>query len=58
MARNIQSHAKQEPAAKIALPSKASFRIEGQINSVPDKKKLKGFIITKPLLKEMLKALI
>ena len=42
---------------RLLYPAKI-FRIEGQINSVPDKKKLKGFIITKPLLKEMLKALI
>ena len=58
MARNIQCHEKQGPTAKIALPSKVSFGIEGQIKSVPDKKKLKEFIITKPLLYEMLKGLI
>ena len=34
---------------------KISFRIEGQIKSFPEKKKLKDFIITKPLLYEMLK---
>ena len=39
-------------------PAKMSFRIEGQIKSFPDKKKLKEFIITKPLLHEMLKGLI
>ena len=39
-------------------PAKISFRIEGQIKSFPDKKKLKKFIITKPLLYEMLKRLI
>ena len=32
--------------------------IEGQVKSFPDKKKLKEFIITKPLLYEMLKGLI
>ena len=36
---------------------KISFRIEGQIKSFPDKKKLKAFIITKPLFYEMLKGL-
>ena len=37
--------------AKIALLSKLSaFRIEGQIKSFQHKKKLKEFIITKPLL--------
>ena len=38
--------------------AKLSFRIIGQIKSFPDKKKLKEFIITKPLLYEMLKGLI
>ena len=37
--------------------AKISFRIVDQIKSFPDKKKLKEFIITKPLLYEMLKNL-
>ena len=37
--------------------AKLSFRINGQIKSFPDKKKLKECIITKPLLYEMLKGL-
>ena len=53
LARNIQSHEKQGPTAKIALPAKI-FRIEGQMKIFPDKKKLKEFIITKPLLYEVL----
>ena len=57
MARNIQSH-EQGPIAKIALSSKATIKIEEQIKSFPDKKKLKEFIITKSLLHEMLKGLI
>ena len=40
---------------RLRYPEKLSFRIEGQIKSFPDKKKLKEFIITKPLLHEMLK---
>ena len=43
---------------RLLYPVKPSFRIEGQIKSFPDKKKLKEFIITKPLLYEMLKGLI
>ena len=39
-------------------PAKPSFGIEGQIKCCPDKVKLKEFIITKPLLYGMLKALI
>ena len=38
--------------------AKLSFRMEGQIKSFPDKKNLKEFITTKPLLYEMLKGLI
>ena len=37
---------------------KLSFRIKGQIKCFPDKVKLKEFIIIKPLLNEMSKALI
>ena len=39
-------------------PAKLSFRMEDQIKCFPDKVKLKEFNITKPLLHEMLKALI
>ena len=39
-------------------PSKLSFRMEGQIKCFSDKVKLKEFIITKPLLYEMLKGFI
>ena len=43
---------------RLLCPAKLSLRIEGQIKSFPDKKKLKEFIITKPLLYEMLKGFI
>ena len=43
---------------RLLYPAKLSFRIEGQVKSFPDMKKLKDFIITKPLLYEMLKGLI
>ena len=39
------------------LPRKLSFRIKGEIKSFPNKKKLKEFNITKPLLYEMVKGL-
>ena len=42
---------------RLLCPSKLSFRMEGQIKCFPDKVKLKKFIITKPLLYEMLKGL-
>ena len=37
--------------------AKLSFRMEGQIKCLPEKVKLKEFIVTKPLLYEMLKGL-
>ena len=42
---------------KLLYPANLSFRMEGQIKSFPDKVTLKEFIITKPLLHEMLKGL-
>ena len=43
---------------RLLYPTKLSFRMEGKIKCFSDKVKLKEFIITKPLLYEMLKALI
>ena len=43
---------------RLLYPTKLSFRMEGQIKCFSDKVKLKEFIITKPLLHEMLKELI
>ena len=42
----------------LLYPAKLSFRMKGQIKCFSDKVKLKEFIITKPLLYEMLKGLI
>ena len=43
---------------RLLYPAKLSFRMEGQIKYASDKVKLKEFIITKPLLYEMLKGFI
>ena len=43
---------------RLLYPAKLSFRMEGQIQCFPDKVDLKDFIISKPLLYEMLKVLI
>ena len=43
---------------RLLYPAKLSFRMEGQIKCFSDKGKLKEFIITKPLLYEMLKGFI
>ena len=42
---------------RLLYPAELSFRMEGQITCFPDKVKLKEFIITKPLLYEMLRDL-
>ena len=43
---------------KLLYLAKLSFRMEGQVKCFPDTVRLKEFIITKPLLYEMLKVLI
>ena len=43
---------------RLLYPAKLSFRMEGKIKCFSDKVKLKKFIITKPLLYEMLKGFI
>ena len=43
---------------RLLYPAKLSFIVEGQIKCFPDKVKLEEFIITTPLLYEMLKGLI
>ena len=40
---------------RLLYPEKLAFRMEGKIKCFSDKVKLKKFIITKPLLHEMLK---
>ena len=40
---------------RLLYPAKISFRMEGKIKCFSDKVKLKEFIITKPLLYEILK---
>ena len=42
---------------RLLYPAKLSFRMTGQIKCFSDKVKLKEFIITKPLLYEVLRAL-
>ena len=42
---------------RLPYPAKLSFRMEGQIKCFSDKVKLKEFIITKPILHEMLMGL-
>ena len=43
---------------RLLYPAKLSFRMKGQIKCYSDKVKKKEFIISKPLLHEMLKGLI
>ena len=43
---------------RLLYPAKLSFRMEGKIKCFSGKIKLKEFILTKPLLYEMVKGLI
>ena len=43
---------------RLLYPAKLSFRMEGQIKCFGDKIRLKEFMVTKPLLYEVLKGLI
>ena len=43
---------------RLLYPAKLSFRMKGQIKCFSDKVKFKEFIITKPLLYELLKGFI
>ena len=43
---------------RLLYPARLSFKIEEEVKSFPDKKKLKEFITTKPVLYEMLKGSI
>ena len=58
LARSIQNDEKQGLQPRLLYPAKLSFRMEGQIKCFPDRVKVKEFIITKPLLYEMLKGFI
>ena len=60
--RNWQEVFKENKSKDLHLtllyPAKLSFRMEGQIKCFPEKVELKEFIITKPLLYEMLQGLL
>jgi len=43
--------------ARIPYPARLSFRFDGEINSFPNKQKLREFSTTKPALQQMLKEL-
>ena len=43
---------------RLLYPARLSIKIEGQIRSFPDKRRLKEYTSTKPTLQEMLKGLL
>ena len=43
---------------KLLYLVRLSFQIEGEIQSFPDKKKIKEFVNTKPILQQILKDLL
>ena len=42
---------------RLHYPARLSFKIKGEIRRFPNKKKLKEFVNTKPVMQQMLKAL-
>ena len=40
---------------RLLYPARFSFKMEGEIRSFPDKRRLKEYMYTKPALQEMLK---
>ena len=49
---------KKKHHPRILYPAKLSFRVEGEISTLPDKQKLREFITTRLDLQEMLKVLL
>ena len=43
---------------RLLYPARLSFKMEGEIKSFPDKRRLKEYISTKPVLQEILKGLL
>ena len=43
---------------RLLYPARLAFKIKREIRSFPDKKKLKEFVNTKPVLQQMLKSLL
>ena len=43
---------------RLLYPARLSIKIEGQIKSFPDKRSLKSYTSTEPVLQEMLKGLL
>ena len=54
----IQSTERKHYPPRILYQAKLSFKSEGEIKTFPDKQKLREFITTRPLLREMLKAVL
>ena len=54
----IQCAKRKTLSTKNPTSTKMSFKSEGEIKTFPDKQKLKGFMITKPDLQEMLKRVL
>ena len=58
MGQNIQSDERKKMPTKNALPTKLSFRHEGEIETFPNEEKLREYIPTRPALQEMPKGVL
>ena len=43
---------------RLLYPARLSFKMEGEVSSFPDKRRLKEYTCTKPALQDMLKGLL
>ena len=54
----IQVDKKQGPTPRLLFLVRLSFKMEGEIRSFCDKKKLKEFVTSKPVLQQTLRGLL
>ena len=57
-AQNIPNAEKQGPATKLLYPARLSIKMEGEVKSFPDIRRLKEYTSPKPALQNMLKGLL
>ena len=58
MARNIPSNENKGLQPRLLYPARLSIKMEGEIRSFPDKRRLKEYTSSEPVLQEMLKGLL
>ena len=57
MTKNITSNEKQDPTTRLLYPARLLIKMEGEVRSFPDKRRLEEHTSSKPALQDMLKGL-